>query len=52
MGGEKVSWIEKEAVVMTDTFDVYLEKEMHFGPFKVEEFNESKDGDVSIGGHG
>lgn len=33
MGAEKVAWIEKELVALTDTFDVYLEG-AGVGPFK------------------
>lgn len=34
LGAEKVAWIEKEVVALTDTFDVYLAANGGIGPFK------------------
>ena len=34
MNAEKVAWIEKKIIALTETFDVYLESQEHFGPFK------------------
>jgi uncharacterized protein YxjI len=34
LGAEKIAWIEKEVVALTDTFDVYLAANGGIGPFK------------------
>lgn len=33
-GAEKIGWMEKEAVALTDTFDVYMQGKGGIGPFK------------------
>lgn len=34
MGAEKIGWIEKKVVSLTESFDIYMEGKGGFGPFK------------------
>jgi len=34
MGAQKIGWLEKKAIALTDTFDVYMEGKGGIGPFK------------------